>query len=388
VGHPNVVIAQAEAQALEGRGPEGGVVTRRVSRGSKPKRAARRARAATKKERLRKKKQVGSVKASRSAAPAGIAVANGHQGRWRELLDRLINSRRGRIFLCNLIAALDELLVDASHLNDALSGDLAEEKLWDSEDDLMECLRTKLRSFTRKLSRGHTSDGVPDEFSKSGPLLSVMSLTDYQSRYEPTVADTSGHDFPDPAKVQHLPPGWVSTQFREGSRRVFPFWVAPARSFAKQLDHNDAETLRDVLGLVHRGDKVELIAMLFVPPAQQKCYRPTICHAMPNARFMQVHSKQSEDRWGFTVDLAKLDALIHDAASSADANLVGKPELVLEEMYLRDCSYVKFVSLGKTTTDRATHSADQQFSKCVEKNRTSAKLRKDLDKALKNGISR
>jgi hypothetical protein len=264
------------------------------------------------------------------------------------IVPRLANSLRGQIFLCNLEAALQIPLIDERDLCAALRAEADESTQLKDEDSLLGYLKRFLQNAATVRWHRRATLGVPDEFSPDAPLVTVIKADDYRY-YRDSEHTAANHNFETP--------GWTIN--RIGIEAVTPeyFWAAPGDVCVGQSTDKKprAEFTRDRLGLVHYGKNVALLALFLRPPASHPWCRPTVLEASPNARFRQVHPEQPETRWGFTVDLAKLDS------PSAGSAIAGVPELVIGQVNLNNCTAVEFVALGKTESDRATAESDRQF---------------------------
>lgn len=306
----------------------------------------------------------------------------------REVLRPLMSSARGRIFVCNLISAAKKPkpLVDTPKLRVVMDMAIKESELLGKEEQLMASLHYKTIAFKQRIASHQGFAGVPEEFSQREKLISVISVEDYFRHYAKTTEGLRGFSFRRPAPV--LAAGWRSTYFHPTAMTRFPFWVAPMRSLPKPPSSDDAEGIRDALGLVHRGKKKALIAMVLTPPAKHRCYRPTVLEAMPNARFLQRHPHMKEDRWGFTVNLAKLGRIIETGEPAHVKKISGLPEMILDPLMLSDCTNVEFISLGRTETDRATESADIKFSEILEEGREAGQILKQLSSVIGQGTAK
>lgn len=281
----------------------------------------------------------------------------------------LLRSRRGQIFLCNLEAALSSAIVDLNDLKLALDQELQNDVGFLDEDSLLDHLKKALQAFGVGAWSRRSAHGVPEDFSHGNPLITVMSREVFKKRYQDPRESLNGHAFD---KVDRL-----TRRFKESATTADYVWVTP-RKYCEPLFSQTAaaEALRDLLGLVHHGKEVELVALYMKPPRAHPCSRPTVIDASPNARFCQAHPTESEQRWGYTVDLAKLDAY-----SDGD-HLVGAPEMIMSKLWLRDCTDVSFTSLGRTRTDRDTASADRRFLIHLQQNRRFQDVVEKLQAAI------
>lgn len=266
-----------------------------------------------------------------------------------EILSRLCNSYRGEIFLCNLEAALG--LTPPVLKVDALKVDLQQEAdrdiRFEDEDSLLGHVKYKLTKAESGKWYMRCAVGLPTGFSKDGYVVNVMSVRDYDSYYKPP--PVSGHDF-------EMAPRARVKAFRFGASTREYFWAAPAECCPADNEPNvSAEAFRNRLGLVHYGGGTALVALYIKVPADQKCCRPSVIEANPNARFRQVHPERSEREWGYTVDLEKLPA------TPVGQPISGAPELLVSQVKLAESPDVEFVALGATNSDRDTASSDKAF---------------------------
>lgn len=313
-----------------------------------------------------------------ASRPAKATRRKRAEPRLHDVLRALFNSARGKIFICNLVSAAEEPqpLLDRPKLR-ALA-DLAVQwpKLLGREEELMGAVRYEALKSKERIGTQHAYEGIPEEFSKRQRLISVITVSDYTAYYAKTRDRIIGFDFVDPKTPP--PRDWKGTYFDDTAKTLFPFWAAPTHALPHPPKWDDAEGIRDALGLVHRGKKKPLIAILFTPPEKHHCYRPTVLDAMPNARFMQRHPHMGKEDWGYTINLATLDAQVENELPADIKSLSGLPELVLDALNLRDCTDVEFVSLGLTETDRATESADRKFVEALEAGREAEEILRQL----------
>lgn len=266
------------------------------------------------------------------------------------VLNRLSASMRGQIFLCNLDGGIKYSLVDANSVADVFCRITASQLRNKHEDDILGHLASVLQHPTRRLVlRNDRTSSFPD-FCNGDPLVTVMRQTTFFSWYADPAALISGHAFSTHA------PGASTSKYRPSAATNPICWVAPTHAFpSPAVLKRDAETARDSLGLVHHGKGVSLVSFVFHPPSEH-CYRPTAIESIPNARFRQQDPlNPSESRWGFTVDLARLDVATGGSA------ITGLPELLLPTSKVADCHNVTFFYLGETLSDRDTATSDKEF---------------------------
>ncbi|CRI63421.1 hypothetical protein THIOKS11320070 [Thiocapsa sp. KS1] len=252
------------------------------------------------------------------------------------VLNRLSASVRGQIFLCNLDAGIKASLVDPKSVADMFGRITASQLRNKHEDDILGHLATILQQPTRRLVLRNDRTSSFREFCNGDPLVTVMRQATFSSWYADPAALISGHAFSTHG------PGASTTKYRLSAATNPICWVAPTHAFPSPAAFKrDAETARDSLGLVHHGKGASLVSFVFQPPAKH-CYRPTAIESIPNARFRQHDPlNPSESRWGFTVDLARLDAA---AGGSA---ITGLPELLLPTFRVADCHNVTFFISAK-----------------------------------------
>jgi hypothetical protein len=274
------------------------------------------------------------------------------------IFPRLCNSLRGEIFLCNLEAALRVVppILDAGALRQDLQIELTQDIRFDDEDTLLGYLRDALAKAPSGQWRGRCTSGLPAGFSRDGYVVTVMTMTDYESYYDrPSI---SGHAF-------DSIPGSRATDFRPSACTREYFWAAPKEACPDDAGvDRSADTLRDRLGLVQHGSGVSLVALYIKVPIGHTCCRPSVIEANPNARFRQVHPDRSETAWGYTVHLDKLPG------TPVGETIAGAPEILVSKLRLADPSLdVLFVSLGVTRSDKATANADRAFRDHLRLNR-------------------
>jgi hypothetical protein len=289
------------------------------------------------------------------------------------IVPRLKYSQRGQIFLCNLQAALGIPLIDAEHLCEVLLHEIEDDLDFKHDDELLACLKPFIGMLSRRAWEKRAERGIPPEFAPDELIVTVMRVEDF-SFYRDSEHAASNHDYDTGLRN----PGWSTERFDPDATTLPYFWAAPLHVLPSPVDRSAAETVRNHLGLVHHGHGACLMALVLRVPDGQRWFRPTAVEASPNARFLQVHPHETETRWGFTVDLGKLD--IHDVGTS----ITGAPEIVVDRVTLGHCKRVRFVALGPTASDRATTEADKKFLQHV----TNGRDIKEVYAALEHAIPR
>ena len=268
----------------------------------------------------------------------------------RRILEKLAGSLRGQIFLCNLDMGLRASMVQAGAVTNALNKvKMADIRLM-HENNLLGHISSHLHSSAAALLLQNPRGSDYTAFASGGLAVSVLRRVDFETYYADPSDLISGHDF------SKSTPGSSTLLFKRVAATNARFWAAPVSTFGPiSIVENDAEKCRDLLGLVHYGRNVPLVAIHLLPPPNT-CYRPTVIEAIPNARFRQLDPMTTpENRWGYTVDLELLNR------NAVGARIFGMPELVFARASLADCGPVKFFHLGTTVTDKDTASADSKF---------------------------
>jgi len=268
------------------------------------------------------------------------------------ILQQLGRSEVGNIFLVNLHCCLETNTLVATRVRAALGSVKSSISSSMSPANLLGHLKAVLQ---RKLFRLHlqiNSEKAFAAFAGGGYLVTVMLYDDYDRYYADPSHRTFGHAF------ALKKPGEKSDRFLSTAKTNKAFWAAPVQEFPDiGLITSKAETARDVLGLAHLGTDKELIALHFIP-SPAKCYRPTIVEAIPNSsRFRQTSARYpTETRWGYTVDLAKLESV-----SGPTDDITGVRELVFEQVLLQECTVDGFYYLDRPLTDRSTNDMESKF---------------------------
>ncbi|MFC4314812.1 hypothetical protein ACFPN2_37455 [Steroidobacter flavus] len=290
-----------------------------------------------------------------------------------ELLPRLQGRLHWRLFICNLKLAMNRGLLKPADIQKIFQLQPDPTILESDSHSLLGNLQRQIHDPRLQLLLRHPLPDLPAEFQDG--ITTVINADDREYYVHPN--DFSGHDFD--------LPGRAVRRFKSTAQTREFFWVAPRALFelaiqefhAQQDPTTDvkrtdtakeeggpmddrrlaiADRIRDLLGLVHHGRKVQLMAISLRVPAAQRTCLPTVIEALPNLRFLQSHSKPPPGTGcGYTVDLQKLET---QALGEA---IAGAPELVMERVLLRDCDEVEVVTLGVTRKDRATLRASRRF---------------------------
>jgi len=277
------------------------------------------------------------------------AQANKISPKVKQVILRLSASIRGQIFLCNLDAAIDEGLIAPLAVANALAKVKVRDIKLMHDMDLLGHLKGILQDPTIGMMLKHPRNSIYDEFLDGEHLVTVIRKVDFENYYSDPADLINGHAF------DKIPAGAWTRLYRNSATTNNIFWAAPVSKFDPDVLVRHAELARDELGLVHHKKEVELVSLHF-KPSIANCYRPTIIEALPNSRFRQLNPNEpNETRWGFTVDLALLDA------PPPTGNISGKPELVFSKVLLKDCNVFAFCYLGETKNDRDTAEMDERF---------------------------
>jgi hypothetical protein len=238
-------------------------------------------------------------------------------------------------------------VLSAEALKKDLQIQLHKDISFDDEDSLLGHLKYSLTQALSGEWRYRCEFGIPAAFSPDGYVVNVMTRKDYDAYYKsPSI---TGHDYDRPLSR-------TINGFRPTARTREYFWAAPRKACPEDCAPElAAETLRNLLGLVHYGGGVPLMALYIKVPDRQACFRPSVIEANPNARFRQVHPDRSESQWGYTVDLSRLPT------APVGQTIAGAPEILVGQVALAESPDVMFVSLGVTTTDKDTASSDRAF---------------------------
>lgn len=287
-----------------------------------------------------------------------------------KILTRLTGGVHGKIFLVNLNEGIKAGYIDGKVVGDTLCAINLKSIRYLDDDSLLGHLKSLLASST-KLFLQNSRNAIYPQFSDGQPLLTTFSVKDYEAYYEHPAIRIMGHAFSERI------PGEYATRYRPSAKTNTTFWVAASQSIPGQPTMVlSADNTRDILGLVHIGRNTQLVCMYFKPPTNE-CYYPTIIEASPNQRFHQCGGYYCrEDRWGVTVHLALLEK------RKFPDSINGKPELILKQLSIRDCTDVTFYYIGETTQDRDTSATDVKFSEHLLGRRTISKIISDLKKVV------
>lgn len=172
---------------------------------------------------------------------------------------------------------------------------------------------------------------------------------------------------PHTARVDHLkdgahlgPPGGV-------------LWFTLAEAIQDPLDQGSADDLRDLLGLVHVGEDVDLMVVEFESTGLRPsvCGRPTAFDAGSHRRFKAQADKATNRRrssWGHTADLNRI------ARGMADVD--GAPERVSHPVPAQALGNVVVHAVGRTSVKRGgDRRDDDRFLDLLERGRDAKTLK-------------
>lgn len=270
----------------------------------------------------------------------------------RILLERLTASTHGCSCVINLAMAFKAGILPPDKVFNALKSFRRSDTVRMRDIELLGELKTTLQDATFGLYRYNPRNGEIPSFCNRGHIVTVMSWDTYAAHYAHADDLMSGH------RLDVRPPGAKNIRYKPGAKTATLFWAAPYNKFVTpDVTKSEAETSRDMLGLVHHFDDQRLVALHMTLPSGANAYRPTVVEAVPNSRFRQVNPHHTaEGRWGFTVDLSKLIR-----STSIRDDLAGVPELIFDQVELPTCVIDGFYHLGKTKTAQDTNHADNAF---------------------------
>ena len=282
------------------------------------------------------------------------------------VLSPLVNSMRGQILLVNLHAGM-KLLRRESIKNALLSIRVSDARRM-HEDDYLPHLKLTLQNPSFGLMLQHRVSSLA-VFASDSWIINVLPLPSYVAYYEDPSTAMSGH------LAFNSKAGNIQTKFKPSASTAPAWWIAGRESVTPStIAKSSAQESRDILGLVHYGDNVDLVSMHLELPGCD-VYRPTFVEANPNARFRHINpNAPRENRWGGTVHLGKLRSF------RPGDDIHGVPELVAAQVKLSNCRSVEFYFLGNTGSDRSTTSMDRRFLDIV--------IGKRKPVAIKNSIIR
>ena len=308
-----------------------------------------------------------------------------------QVIDRLLQCTAGQIVACNIIAGIENQLIDRRWASEvlALMGALGALNEYAEPMQFVRALDDlKTRTYPTNVSlpteqpdiRMHgAAEPMPFEVEVSCVLPAwvlgkVISSEDKQRLAREGLAmPTSSTDFladstidewrnrPRSARTARLDP--ASSLGRQHSVVWFTRRDVLAEALAAEdvIDH--AQRTRDLLGLVHHQKGAMLSVLHFPPRTMSACLsgRPTFADAGSHTRFKTWPDGTTARRlhdWGNTVDLRTLDA----AATSVD----GCPERVtktFEGRSLSDAGVFEFDLLGAVQTPLGrSDAADTAFA--------------------------
>lgn len=314
-----------------------------------------------------------------------------------QVIERLLETVGGQIVACNVVAGLQNGLVDAGWATDVLAwmGKLGSHEYYDEPTKFLRVL-DDLRMHQRPtISPSHLPDvrlggiGAPFPFDvEVSHILPAWKLRELTSDEDRRRLAREGLALPW-SKPDVLAPDLDEWQRKPvGDRRIR---VNPAATFGRlhdvvwftrraELDDAltevppslHAQRVRDLLGLVHHQEGAMLAAMHFQPPTLSACpsARPTFADAGCNVRFKAWPDDEvarEEHSWGRTVDLRALNA----AAASVD----GCPERVAKSINGHSLAHgatFEFELLG--AVDASDPGDDDAFVKRLSYGRTVAEL--------------
>ena len=319
-----------------------------------------------------------------------------------EVVERLLETVGGQIVACNVVAGVQNGLVDAAWANDVLArmGTLGAHEDYAAPKEFPRALddlkmgrlpSTASPSGRPDVRLGGADAPVPFEVEVScalpawrlGPLmhgadqqrLAREGLVLPRSSADPLAPTTVDEWQRKPARARMVRADPAATIGRPNDVVWFTRRAALADALAAVPPPSRAQRSRDVLGLVHRQEGDMLAAMHFQPSTLSACpsARPTFADAGSNARFKAWPDDEAaceERSWGRTVDLHALSA----SAASVD----GCPERIAKSMdghSLSNGATFEFELLGvvQASVDRGDE-ADAAFARRLLNGRTVAEL--------------
>ena len=312
-----------------------------------------------------------------------------------QVVERLMETVGGQIVACNMVAGIQNGLVDAPWTTEVLAW---MGKLGDHQDyatnflQVLDDLRLRSRPSSHPDIRLRGAD-APSPFDvEVSHVLPVRKLWDLMSREDqgrlgrgdlaskwseaepPTIDVDRWRHKPTRARLVRVHP--QATLGPPHGVVWFTSRAALNASLAAVPLGSHAQRTRDLLGLVHHQEGVTLAAMHFQPPVLSACpsARPTFADAGGDARRFKAwpddEAARSERRWGRTVDLRALS----ESAPSVD----GCPERVTKSIDrgLPNDATFEFELLG--TVDAAADQDDAAFARRLKNGRTAAELGAEL----------
>ena len=327
----------------------------------------------------------------------------------QQVIDRLLQSAGGQIVACNIVAGIENRLIDPGWATKVLVAVGALGTHADYTDPVpfvraLDDLRThqhspaaSLLSPLPEIRLGSIDAPATFEVEVSCILSmravgNVMFTQDKQRLAREGLAiPVSSIDRVAAATVeewQSKPASARTVRFDPASRLGRPHsvvWFTRRNALEDALAGGTsarAQRARDLLGLVHHQQGAMLAAMHFLPATLSACVsaRPTFADAGSHARFKTWPDSQSarnRRNWGSTVDL--------DALGASRASVDGCPERTtrsIDRAALSDDATFEFELLGAVEASSGQgDSADADFARRLLNGRTVTELGKTL-KAL------
>jgi hypothetical protein len=125
--------------------------------------------------------------------------------------------------------------------------------------------------------------------------------------------------------------------------------------------NNDADAIRDRLGLFDHENNEELCVIKFKPNYVNRLYRPLVCDAGINKRFKKIHANDLETvknrKWGKTADLRKI--------RNDETNISGSNEAVCLPFKIPKNTKISYIKLGKIR--KGVEDTDEDHKKYIGK---------------------
>ena len=323
-----------------------------------------------------------------------------------QVIGRLLESAGGQIIACNVVAGIQNGLVDPAWAADVLAwmGTLASHE---HHADPKRFLRALDDLKMRRHPTASLPPDLPDirlcgvdapvpfevEVSCILPawMLRMLIFGEDKQRLRreglalprspadhlaPAVAEEWRSK---PAHVRTVRVNRASTVGRHHSVVWFTRRTALADALAAVAPSARAQRTRDLLGLVQHQEGAMLAAMHFQPPTLSACpsARPTFADAGCHTRFKawpDDEAARQERRWGWTVDL--------DALSASAMSVDGCPERIAKSIdgdSLSDGAAFEFELLGTVQAPAAQgDAADAPFARRLLNGRTVPELGAEL----------
>jgi len=310
----------------------------------------------------------------------------------KELIDGLLTTPAGQIILCNLLDGVTEKLIPDDTLKEFLGWWRASVPYFEAfdtatedSDPLLDTLELLTLSPEQWASMDASYPGLATLGPKpdfralchrvargKGVTMTLMTTLNTAAFFEYLAADKKNellgtlaldvtvegsrvhatfHDGRKSARLDSLKPG---SRFGPGGGI---FWFTQADMIRSDVKDGDADAVRDILGLAHIGENIDLVAIEFRAASQARHGRPTALDAGGNQRFKSAadtSGAKARSSWGHTANLNR--------RAAGRKCIDGTPERICKSVPADSVELIEIHVVGRTKLHRGNSNMDDDRS--------------------------